>query len=132
MTQRSRGKRDSGGFTLVEVLAAVTLLSLGLLGVLAAATGARKTQHRATAISVGRMVAQNKIEVVRSAPIDTIDAMDSTTTDSSLPRGNSVVLLVAGYPLSSETNLYKASVTVTWPEERGTRKVYYETLIARK
>ena len=129
---RFPGVQHKSGFSLVEVLSAVLLLSIGLLAVLTANRAARDTQQRALYLSVGRNIAQTKLDFIRAAPIDTIDAMDNTVSDSYLPKGNSIVTLVSRYPDNLETNIYKATVTITWPESKGTRKICYETLIARK
>ena len=121
-----------GGFTLVEILAAVVLLSIGLLAVLSASRAAHDTQRRALFLSTGRNIAQTRIETLRAAAFNTLPGLAGTTTDSSLPAGNQVQIAVDGYPNGTETNLYRAIVTVTWPEGNGTRKVRYETLIVRK
>lgn len=125
-------KPGNGGYTLVEVLAAVLLLSIGLLAVMSAYQGARETQKRAIYLSIGRSVAQSRIEEMRTASFDSVMSYAGNTTDSSLPSGNSVVTSVIRYPTASETNCLKAKVTVTWPEGKGTRKIQYETLITRK
>ena len=120
------------GFTLVEVLAAVLLLSIGLLAVLTASRAARETQRRALYISIGRSVAQSRIEKLRSLPIEALAAQAGTTQDSSLPAGNSVQTTVEGYPTSTEANMRRVTVTVSWPEHSGTRTIRDETLIVRK
>jgi prepilin-type N-terminal cleavage/methylation domain-containing protein len=122
----------SRGFTLVEVLSAVLLLSIGLLAVLTADQASRETQQRAVYISIGRGIAQSKVEKLRAAPIDSLPSFAGSSQDSSLPSGNLIQVAVVGYPNPSCTSLYKCTVTVTWPEGRGTRKVCYETLIARR
>lgn len=122
----------SGGFTLVEVLAAVLLLSIALMAIMTANAAARDAQQRAVSQAVARNVAQSIIEQLRSAPIDSIPTMTFPTSDSSLPTGNSIVVSVSGYPNSIETNLYCATVTVSWPEGAGTRSMQYETLITRR
>jgi Tfp pilus assembly protein PilV len=121
-----------GGCTLVEVLAAVLLLSIALLAIMTANTAARGAQQRAVCQSAARNVAQSIIDQLRAAPIDSISTMTFPATDSSLPSGNSIAVSVSAYPASGETNLYKATVTVSWPEGAGTRSVQYETLIARR
>jgi len=125
-------KRENGGFTLVEVLAAVLLLSIGLLAVLTASRASQDTQRRATYLSVGRNIAQSKIDDLRSAPIDTIAGTNGPMQDANLPKNNQVTVAVTPYPTAGEKDLYKAVVTITWPEGNGTRKVCYESLITRK
>ncbi len=120
------------GFTLVEVLAAVVLLSIGLLAVMAASQAARETQTRALYISIGRGIAQSRIEKLRSVPFDSLAAQAGTAQDPSLPPGNSVVTAVHGYPSAGETNLCRVTVTVSWREKNGTRTIRYETLLVRK
>ncbi len=127
-----KGARLLGGFTLVEVLAAVVLLSVGLLAVLAASRASREAQRRASYIAAGRAVAQSRIDYLRSISVDGLGAKAGTTTSTSLPSGNSVVTGVAHYPTSSENNLYRVTVTVNWPEGNGTRTVRYDTLMVRK
>lgn len=129
---RMRALRSGNGFTLVEVLAAAVLMSIGLTAILAANQVARQSQSRAICLAKGRNIAQNKIEELRFASIDSIPSSIPDTSDASLPQGNSVRTSVAPYPDSSSTDLYKVSCTVTWPEGASTRKVCYETLISRK
>jgi prepilin-type N-terminal cleavage/methylation domain-containing protein len=122
----------SGGFTLVEVLAAVLLLSIAMLAIMTANTAAREAQQRAVCQAAGRCVAQTVIDQLRAAPIDSVSTMTFPASDASLPSGNSIAVSVSGYPTSGETNLYKATVTVGWPEGAGTRSMQYETLITRR
>ena len=127
-----RHARGISGFTLVEIMAAVLLLSIGLLAVLTASRAARETQRRALNISIGRNVAQSRIERLRSLPIESLAAQAGTTTDASLPPGNSVQTAVVGYPTAPEPHMRRVTVSVAWPEQNGTRTVRYETLIVRK
>lgn len=122
----------SGGFTLVEVLAAVLLLSIGLLAVLTADRASDETQKRATYISIGRNIAQSKLEELRGESVEDISGTNNTSTDQNLPSGNKINVAVAPYPSGAEANLCRAVVTVTWPEGNGTRRICYETLIGRK
>ena len=124
----SRRMSGNGGFTLVEVLAAVLLLSIGLLAVLSAGSLARQTQQQALYMSIGRNAAQTAIERVRSSGSYTL----SSSTVSGLPRGNSISLTKAAVTGAHSVNITRASVTVSWPERNSTRKVYYETYISPK
>ena len=121
-----------GGFTLVEVLAAVLILSISLLAIITAMAAARDMQRRTVYIAVGRNIAQSRIEQLRAAPIDTISTMAGTGTNASLPAGNTVATSVSPYPDALQTSLYLVQLTVAWPEGRGVRTIRYETLIARQ
>ncbi len=125
-------KNRDGGFTLVEVLSAVLLLSIGLLAILTATNAVRETQHRATNLAKGRTIAQSKIEELRSAPIEAAATASSVSSSSLLPDGNEVRVQVTPYPGITETNLILATVSVSWPEGNGRRTIHNETLISRK
>lgn len=120
------------GFTLVEVLAATALLSIGLLAVIVTSGTAREYHQRAVWLSVGRAVAQNRIEQLRSMAFDSLPDQAGTQSDPALPKGNSIVTTISGYPTTDVTDLYRVVVRVSWPEGNGIRTITYETLVARK
>ena len=120
-----------GGFTLVEVLAAVLILSIGLMAVLAAIAAGREANHRALCISIGRSIAQSRIEQARAATRGSMLALNETSQNSSLPPGNTINVAVSRYPDDTETRMFRVVVTVTWPEGRGTRRICYETLVLK-
>ncbi|MGI6294834.1 MAG: prepilin-type N-terminal cleavage/methylation domain-containing protein [Armatimonadota bacterium] len=132
MTPFRRKKYEDGGFTLVEVLAAVLLLSIALLAILSANSAAKSTQRRATGLAAGRCVAESIIEQIKAAPFDDARTMSFPRQDDSLPDGNSIAVTISWYPNISERNLLKAVVKVSWPEANGTRTLQYETLRVRK
>lgn len=130
LTLKTRSR--NGGFTLVEVLAAVLLLSIAIMAIMAADSAARGAQQRAVNMSVGRNVAQSIIEQLRAAPVSNITGMTFPTSSPSLPSGNSISVSVVPYPASTETNLFDATVVVEYPEGNGARSIKYETLIVRR
>lgn len=132
MSLSLKTRSRNGGFTLVEVLAAVLLLSIAMLAIISANSAARGAQQRAVNMAVGRNVAQSIVDQLRAAPIDSITTMTFPAGDSALPAGNSIAVSVGGYPNSGETRLFKATVTVSYPEANSTRSIKYETLIARR
>lgn len=123
---------NSGGFTLVEVLAAAALLTIGMLAVLAVVQASRETQQRTIYLSAGRNIAQSKIEMARAESFDNLNSLAGRTSDSALPKGNVINTAVANYPTFTEPDLKRVTVTVTWPEGRGTRRICYDTLIVRR
>jgi hypothetical protein len=112
------------------VIAATFLISIGLVAVLLGASAARDTQDRTTYLSEARCIAQSRVEQMRAISFGSITSLAGSSTDSSLPAGNTIVVTVAPYPNSSETDIYKGTVTVTWHEGNGNHSITYETLIS--
>lgn len=113
-------------------MCAAALLSIGLMAVLSASQAARETQQRAQYIAVGRTIAQSKVDELRATPFDSLPSKAGTSSDPSLPRGNTVTVAVNLYAGAADGNVYQACVTAAWPEGRGTRTIRYDTLITRK
>ncbi len=130
LTLKTRSR--NGGFTLVEVLAAVLLLSIAMMAIMAANTAARRAQQRAVNMSIGRNVGQSIVEQLRAAPASNVTSMTFPTSDSSLPSGNTISVSVVPCPTPTETNLFYATVVVSYPEGGSTRSIRYETLIVRR
>lgn len=125
----SRRKRRQGGYTLVEVLASVVILSIGLLAIVSSMQASRDSQQRARCMTIAKNIAQSQIEGLRSLPWAQVKTQPDTS-DPSLPSGNTISVTVSNYPNSSSTNLVLATVVVRWPENSGSRAWTYETLIA--
>lgn len=132
MSGMANDRARKSGFTLIEIVSAMALLSIGLLAVLSANEASRSTQQRTVHLSLARSIAQSKIEQIRAAPFESIPSMAGASSDSSLPSGNQIVVAVSKYPDGSENNLYQATVTVAWRGDRRTRAIRYDTLITRK
>jgi prepilin-type N-terminal cleavage/methylation domain-containing protein len=121
--------RKNSGFTLVEVLASVMLLSIGLLAILASSQVSRETQIKAEYLSIARNLAQDELEKLRATSFSSLGSSIPDTSSSLLPK---ISVSCTLYPNNTEPYIYLAKATVTWPEKSGTRKVCYETLISKK
>lgn len=113
------------GYTLVELLAAMTILSIGLLGVFSAISASRDLQQRAVYMAIARNAAVSFMETYRSIDKSKLNTVPATQYIATLPAGNSVECSSTIYG----TNLYLATVRITWPEGLGTRSIKYETLL---
>lgn len=120
---------NTSGFTLVELLVAVTILSIGLLGIMSAIAAAQDTQARAIHMAIARDVAIKRIEIYRSNTSGGVYSWQAPFTSPDLPKGNKFTPTSAKYPDSTSSMLWRVAVTVVWPEGKGTQRKVYETLL---
>ncbi len=113
------GKRKSEtGFTLIEVLIALLVLSVGLLAMNTMQVMAVRTNTVASSMTTANSLAQGMVDRFRSDPSNVANFAASTTIDlvgwqaqvaNALPSGQGTVA-VAPIP----TNLNRVTVTVSW------------------
>lgn len=73
-------RHGDGGFTLVEVLIAVTILAVGILGVAGLAGTAIRSSGYTQALTQATNLAQERIEALQSVPFNNVEATDAVTT----------------------------------------------------
>lgn len=106
---RSRGPGPGrGGFTLVEVLISVVILSLGLLALMAFSTYTAREYTRSRKVSMATTLAREAIDSLRSLPYADLDEGDATYTATA----GSVQLWVTRVVEKPKTNLKKITVAV--------------------
>lgn len=73
----ARARRD--GFTLAEVILAIVILSVGLLALASGSMGVIRQMRAGNQAAVAAMVAQSRIEKMRSKPCTSASSGSSTT-----------------------------------------------------
>jgi type IV pilus assembly protein PilV len=73
---------NNNGFTLIEVLVAMVILSVGLLGTAALITGIISSNKLSNRISTATTCAQDNMEGIRGLGFSGMPASDTTTTES--------------------------------------------------
>lgn len=84
MSGRPRGAARSGaadrrGFTLIEVIAAIILLTIGLLAVAGLGVVAAKTTRRGSTQTLAAAIAQSRFDSLSSLPCYTLAAAGATS-----------------------------------------------------
>jgi prepilin-type N-terminal cleavage/methylation domain-containing protein len=103
---------DERGFTLVEVLVAIIILLVGVLGVVAMVEGANAVTSKTRAREGGTNVARSIIEVSRSIRYRDLTATQLLTALSSRPGLADVQPGVTGHTIRSRDVNYEVTLTV--------------------
>ena len=104
----SPARPGRGGFTLVEVLIAVVILSLGLLALMAFSTYTAREYTRSSKISMATTLAREEIDSLRALPYADLELGDDTYTATA----GSLQLWVTRVVEKPKTNLKKITVAV--------------------
>ncbi|MBW2568665.1 MAG: type IV pilus modification protein PilV [Deltaproteobacteria bacterium] len=106
---------NNTGFTLIEVLAAMVILSVGLLGMAALITGIVNSNKLSNRISVATVLAQDKMEEIRGVGYDNAsDGTEDYNTMSDYSLYKRVADVASDSPASG---MKKITVTVYWDSD---------------
>jgi len=107
---------NDGGFTLMEVLITIVLLTVGLLGMAALTTGIINGNTHSRRLTTATTLAQDKIEDVRRLGYSNMPSADTTTPED--------YNTITDYPLFKRTtatainspasNMKTITITVYW------------------
>jgi prepilin-type N-terminal cleavage/methylation domain-containing protein len=120
------GKRQTVfGFTLIEVLVAITIISVGILALGANTTSISRSNRLSADTTIAVNLAQEKIE---EAKAQTIFANGTFTDTPPGPAGNvfTRALVISDSP---EAGLKQVDVTVTWIDYGMARSVTLGTYV---
>jgi type II secretory pathway pseudopilin PulG len=109
-----RRLRNQQGTSLVDALAAMVILAIGLVGVIGCLTMALQTDQKAKYMEKATATAQDTVEMMRSQGFGNITTAEFPPTDtvSNLPSGTQTIAIT--YPYNGNANLKKVVVTISW------------------
>jgi len=111
--QKMQPKARQNGFTILEVMIAISILAIGLLAVFSSQNMAIQGNNRANRLTEAMTLAQDKVEELLALPFANVNATGSPVND---PGGYTITWTVNNGPI---TNTLLINVTVTG---RGLRK----------
>ena len=117
--------RNNSGFTLMEVLVAMLILSVGLLGMAALVTGIINSNKLSNRISTATVLAQDKMEDIKRIGYD--NAVSETKASMSSPYDNYEREVTVVDP-SPAANMKTVTVTVYW---ESSKSVSLKTILAK-
>ena len=127
--KQKQGERDSeAGFTLLEVIAAVSILTVGLLAVASMQTAAIQANDKAYRVTEGATWAQNRLETLMALPYDD-PLLDNGTGKADptppTPNGYSITYNVDDGPVTNT----KLITVIATRHDRGATKIRRLTYI---
>ena len=117
--------RSSNGFTLIEVLVAMVILSVGLLGTAALITGIIKSNQLSNRITTATVLAQDKMEVIKSVSYSNAVSEARAFLPSPDNKYEREVTVVDDSPA---VNMKAVTVTVYWESSKSVR---LQTILAQ-
>ncbi|NVM21446.1 MAG: prepilin-type N-terminal cleavage/methylation domain-containing protein [Desulfobacterales bacterium] len=121
---------DERGFTLLEILIAMIILSIGFLGVAALTGGIMRGNSYSSAQTSGAILAQDKMEDIRRQGYSGTSATDATITEvynsiSGYPSYKRETLIDVDNPIAG---MKRVTVTVYWDSDA--HSIVLHTIIA--
>ena len=85
--QNKETENRQGGFTLLEVMVAIAILSIGILGVATMQTSAMRANFRGYRLTEATTLAQDRLEFLITQPFaDLVEGVDQADPDPDNPR----------------------------------------------
>ena len=122
-----------GGFTLIEVLVTMMILTIGLLGTAGLTTGVIRGNFFSKNITSGTVIAQTQLEAVQNKGYTNATTTNFPATAATVSMGGVNFSRTTTITNNSPgTNMKTISVTVTWNEaDNAARSVSLQTILAQ-
>jgi type IV pilus modification protein PilV len=123
-------QRKEQGFSLLELLIAVAILSVGLLGAAGLQATAINGNLHGNTMSQATVLAQNVVEEIRDADYESVNQTNYPVTENNVDGTifNRSVLIEDNVPLNE---LKRITVTVSWTASRQ-HSVRLRTIISKE
>jgi type IV pilus modification protein PilV len=132
LSQRLLGKKDKG-FTILEVMIALIVLSIGLLGLAALQLVAVKGNSFSSEMTYATMLAQQQAETLKSLPFSdaNLDPNNNPHTTVGSSKGVQYTVTWNVTDNTPDTNMKMVNLTVQWTSLRQGTQSEADTVTAR-
>ena len=125
--RRRTHRRSVGGFSLVELIFAMVLLAIGLLGVAAVFPLGTRFVSAGKITSTAAALSAEKMEELQSLPADDAQLQEGSYSDEVTPYSRTWTI-TDDVPMAGMKQL---QVTTSWESPQGTRNVTLDTYVFR-
>lgn len=122
------------GFSLLELIIAIAVLAVGLVGILRIFPVGLRASYRSGMITKAAFLGQNKLEEVKVAGFNAITELPPKITLSGTEGDFEWEIFIDEVDLEgleSTDNIRKVTVNVSWPERSRTRSKDFITYITK-
>jgi type II secretion system protein I len=120
--------KKQGGFTVVELLVALALFAIIIPSLVVGMGTVTQLNNRARDLTLISIVAENKIETLRSLGYNSITA-GTTSFTSELPQ-ELAGPKSASYTVTQGTGIKTIAVSVSYTDNRRSRTITYQSVIS--
>jgi type IV pilus assembly protein PilV len=125
----SKRARSEKGFTLLEIMIAISILAIGLLAVASLQISSIRGNAFASGVTEGTTLAADRIEKLLALPYTHADLVAGNHTDPNPPNRYAVTWLVTDD--SPVTNTKTIDLTVTWADHGIQKSVTMHRIMPR-
>lgn len=115
-------------FTLIEVMIALVVLSIGLLALAGLQVSAIKGNNFSKRMTIAVSIADERIEQIKSTPYDNIQSESATNLIVSNMNFTRQVVVTSNNPLP---NTKRIDLTVSWVDKAKSYSIPVSTIISR-
>jgi type IV pilus assembly protein PilV len=124
-----RRVKHQGGFTLIEMLVAISILSVGLLALGSMQVSAISGNAHSANVTEGSTLAADRLEKLLALPYTHADLSSGLHVDPNPPAGRTVRWnIVDNAPMANTKTI---TLTVLWTEHEVQKSVSMQRIIAR-
>lgn len=119
---------NRSGFTLIEVMVAIVILTVGVLGLISTSALVTRMIGRGNMTTKATQLAQTRLEILRQQALSTTPSCSAVSSGTATNASGISEAWTVTTPAGT-TNLRQFSVTVTYPISGGTRTATMTTQV---
>ncbi|MGR3319088.1 MAG: type IV pilus modification PilV family protein [Candidatus Anammoxibacter sp.] len=129
---------NNNGFTLIEILLAIAVISIGMFAIMSSITAVMKGNAHSRKSTIATTLAMDKIEDLKRLGYNTVKGWPQTNIEGygiDTANGESGYLshkrVTTIFPDTPAANMLTGSITVFWISGPGTHSVNFTTILAK-